>query len=430
MKTQSKVLIGISIASLLGLAVWFSLMWPRNQGIEVRLEAIEYQDLVEIVTASGNIRARRTVDISSDVSARVTELLVDEGADVVRGQTLLRLEPDQYQASLSRSEASLAQAQAQAAQQDANLIRAQRDLDRQLALRARDSLLISRQQIDDAHTNLEVAVATLESAQHGVASAQAAVDEADDLLSKTIFIAPIDGKITRLNVEEGETVIIGTMNNPGSLVLTISDLSVIEVVVQVDETDVSSIGLGDRAAIRIDAFPEQEFIGDVTEIGNSAINPPSQQAAGQQAAIDFEVVLPLEATKAPLRPDLSATAEVVVESRNQALVVPIIAMTVREEEGEWSEDEDQTSSVDLDEINEIEGVFLVNEGRVSFTPVNIGIAGQEYFEVLSGLSAGDIVVAGPYQQIRDLIDGDAVRGTDVEDGERDGQSGASFRIRF
>ena len=101
-----------------------------------------------------------------------------------------------------------------------------------------------------------------------------------------------------------------------------------------------------------------------------------------------------------------------------------------EEEGEWSEDEDQTSSVDLDEINEIEGVFLVNEGRVSFTPVNIGIAGQEYFEVLSGLSAGDIVVAGPYQQIRDLIDGDAVRGTDVEDGERDGQSGASFRIRF
>ena len=430
MKTQSKVLIGISIASLLGLAVWFSLMWPRNQGIEVRLEAIEYQDLVEIVTASGNIRARRTVDISSDVSARVTELLVDEGADVVRGQTLLRLEPDQYQASLSRSEASLAQAQAQAAQQDANLIRAQRDLDRQLALRARDSLLISRQQIDDAHTNLEVAVATLESAQHGVASAQAAVDEADDLLSKTIFIAPIDGKITRLNVEEGETVIIGTMNNPGSLVLTISDLSVIEVVVQVDETDVSSIGLGDRAAIRIDAFPEQEFIGDVTEIGNSAINPPSQQAAGQQAAIDFEVVLTLEATKAPLRPDLSATAEVVVESRNQALVVPIIAMTVREEEGEWSEDEDQTSSVDLDEINEIEGVFLVNEGRVSFTPVNIGIAGQEYFEVLSGLSAGDIVVAGPYQQIRDLIDGDAVRGTDVEDGERDGQSGASFRIRF
>jgi HlyD family secretion protein len=430
MKTQSKVLIGLSIASLLGLAVWFSLMWPRNQGIEVRLEAIEYQDLVEIVTASGNIRARRTVDISSDVSARVTELLVDEGADVVRGQTLLRLEPDQYQASLSRSEASLAQAQAQAAQQDANLIRAQRDLDRQLALRARDSLLISRQQIDDSHTNLEVAVATLESAQHGVASAQAAVDEADDLLSKTIFTAPIDGKITRLNVEEGETVIIGTMNNPGSLVLTISDLSVIEVVVQVDETDVSSIGLGDRAAIRIDAFPEQEFIGDVTEIGNSAINPPSQQAAGQQAAIDFEVVLTLEATKAPLRPDLSATAEVVVESRNQTLAVPIIAMTVREEEGEWSEDEDQTSSVDLDEINEIEGVFLVNEGRVSFTPVNIGIAGQEYFEVLSGLSAGDIVVAGPYQQIRDLIDGDAVRGIDVEDGERDGQFGASWRIRF
>ena len=430
MKTQSKVLIGIFIASLFGLAGWSSLMWPRNQGIEVRLEAIDYRNLVEIVTASGNIRARRTIDISSDVSARVTELLVDEGDDVVRGQTLLRLEPDQYQASLSRSEASLAQAEAQAAQQDANLVRAQRDLDRQLALRSRDSLLVSRQQIDDARTNLEVAAATFESAQHGVASAQAAVDEAEDLLSKTIFTAPIDGKITRLNVEEGETVIIGTMNNPGSLVLTISDLSVIEVVVQVDETDVSSIELGDRATIRIDAFPEQEFIGNVTEIGNSAINPPSQQAAGQQAAIDFEVVLTLVATKAPLRPDLSATAEVVVENRDQTLAVPIIAMTVREEEGERSEDMGQAGAEDLDGVNEIEGVFLVNEGRVSFTPVNIGIAGQEYFEVLSGLSSGDIVVAGPYQQIRDLIDGDAVRSTDFGDEDWDGQSGASWRIRF
>jgi|TARA_B100001750_G_C15458679_1_gene572990 HlyD family secretion protein len=430
MKTQSKVLIGIFIASLFGLAGWSSLMWPRNQGIEVRLEAIDYRNLVEIVTASGNIRARRTIDISSDVSARVTELLVDEGDDVVRGQTLLRLEPDQYQASLSRSEASLAQAEAQAAQQDANLIRAQRDLDRQLALRSRDSLLVSRQQIDDARTNLEVAAATFESAQHGVASAQAAVDEAEDLLSKTIFTAPIDGKITRLNVEEGETVIIGTMNNPGSLVLTISDLSVIEVVVQVDETDVSSIELGDRATIRIDAFPEQEFIGNVTEIGNSAINPPSQQAAGQQAAIDFEVVLTLVATKAPLRPDLSATAEVVVENRDQTLAVPIIAMTVREEEGERSEDMGQAGAEDLDGANEVEGVFLVNEGRVSFTPVNIGIAGQEYFEVLSGLSSGDIVVAGPYQQIRDLIDGDAVRSADFGDEDWDGQSGASWRIRF
>lgn len=414
MQTQTKVLVGVAVAALLGSAAWLSVTQARDQGIEVRVEEIGPRDLVEIVTASGNIRARRTVDISSDVSARVAELLVDEGDDVVQGQTLLRLEPDQYRAQLSRSEASLAQARAQAAQQEANLIRAQRDLDRQLALRARDSLLVSRQQIDDARTNLEVARATLESAEHGVASAQAAVEEAQDLLSKTIFRAPMDGKVTRLNVEEGETVIIGTMNNPGSLVLTISDLSVIEVVVQVDETDVSEISIGDSATIRIDAFPDREFVGRVTEIGNSAINPPSQQSAGQQAAIDFEVVLTLDASDAPLRPDLSATADIVVETRKQALAVPIIAMTVRSKEDLTGGGAADPARGEGDENNEVEGVFRVREGRAEFTPVRIGIAGQEYFEVLSGLSAGDSVVAGPYQRIRQLVDGDPIRATEDE----------------
>ncbi|MDH3205292.1 MAG: efflux RND transporter periplasmic adaptor subunit [Gemmatimonadota bacterium] len=407
MQTQKKVLVGIAIVAVLGLGAWLSITQRRDQGIQVSTEVIGRHDLVEIVTASGNIRARRTVDISSDVSARVAELLIDEGDDVRRGQTLLRLDPTQYQASAARSRASLAQAQAQRAQQEANLIRAQRDLDRLLSLRARDSLLVSRQQIDDTRTTLDVTASTLESAEHGVAQAQAAVAESDDQLSKTIFSSPIDGKVTRLNVEEGETVIIGTMNNPGSLVLTISDLSVIEVVVQVDETDVSLISLGDSASIRIDAFPNRTFVGVVTEIGNSAINPPSQQSGGQQAAIDFEVVLTLQQGDALLRPDLSATADIVVETRKRALGVPIIAMTVREDSTAA-----RTEGDSRDEIAEVEGVFLVHGDRVEFTAVEIGIAGQEYFEVLAGLSEGDTVVAGPYQRIRQLINGDQIVATD------------------
>jgi HlyD family secretion protein len=406
MSTQAKILIGILVVAVLGTAAALSVQRSRGQGIEVRTEAIERRDLVSIVTASGNIRARRTVDISSDVSARVAELRVEEGDDVRQGQTLLRLEPDQYQASVSRSEASLAQAEAQRAQQDANLIRTQRDLDRLLALRSRDSLLVSRQQVDDARTNLEVAEATLSSADHGVSQARAALDEARDQLSKTIFTAPMDGKITRLNVEEGETVIIGTMNNPGSLVLTISDLSIIEAVVQVDETDVSRISLGDSAAVRIDAFSNREFVGRVSRIGNSAITAPSQQSAGQQAAIDFEVVLTLDPTDAPIRPDLSATADVVVERRQHAIAVPIIAMTVREEQRDSAAG---GAARGRQQPQEIEGVFAVMGGRVTFTPVSLGIAGTEYFEVLSGLSEGDTVVAGPYQRIRQLQDGDAIR---------------------
>ena len=410
MQNRTKVLIGVAVVGVLGASAALSVTRGRDRGIEVRTEAIELRDLVEIVTASGNIRARRTVDISSDVSAKVAQLLVDEGDDVVVGQVLLRLDPDQYQAALSRNEALLAQAEAQETQQRANLIRTERDRDRLLQLRARDSVLVSRQQVDDSETDVEVAQAMLASAGHGVAQARAQVDEAEDLLSKTIFTSPITGKVTRLNVEEGETVIIGTMNIPGSLVLTVADLSVIEVVVQVDETEVSKIAIGDSASIRIDAFPDREFVGYVTEIGNSAINPPRSQTGGQQAAIDFEVVLRLEPSDAPLRPDLSATAEVVVERRTNVVAVPIIALTIRELERDSTQ---EGSNANDGEREDVEGVFVVTEGTVSFTPVEIGIAGQEYFEILSGLVAGDTVVAGPYQRIRQLRDGDAVR--DSED---------------
>ena len=278
-------------------------------------------------------------------------------------------------------------------------------------------MLVSQQQIDDAETALQVAQAQLRSAEFGVSQNQAALDESQDRMSKTIIRAPMDGKITRLNVEQGETVIIGTMNNPGSLILTISDLSVIEVVVQVDETDVPEISLGDSASVRIDAFPDQEFIGRVAEIGNSAIRPPSQQTAGQQAAIDFEVVITLDPSDADLRPDLSATADVVTATRTDVLAVPIIAMTVREMSdsadagGADGQDESRVPDVQPEGSapEDQEGVFLVKDGAVSFAPVSIGIAGQEYFEVLAGLAEGDTVVAGPYQRIRQLRDGDAVK---------------------
>lgn len=408
METRTKILIGVAVVAVLASSAVLSVTRGRDRGVEVRLEAISQRDLVEVVTASGNIRARRTVDISSDVSARVEELLVDEGDDVVAGQVLLRLEPDQYGAALARTEAQLAQARAQQSQQRANLLRSERDRDRLLQLRARDSLLVSRQQIDDAETDVEVATATLESAGHGVAQAEAAVEEAEDRLSKTVFTAPITGKVTRLNVEEGETVIIGTMNNPGSLVLTISDLSVIEVVVKVDETAVSTISLDDEADIDIDAFPDQSFSGRVTEIGNSAITPPSQQNPNQQAAIDFEVVITLDPSDAPLRPDLSATAEIAVERRPGAVAVPIIALTIRDEATA-----DSTGAGDADDEGadpaDVEGVFLVRDGTVTFTRVEVGIAGAEFFEILSGLAVGDTVVAGPYQRIRQLRTGDAVR---------------------
>ena len=401
----------------------------RDRGPEVRIETVQRRDLVAVVTASGNLRARRTVDLSSDVSARVAQLLVREGEDVRAGQVLLRLEPTQFQAAAQRARAALSQAQAQAAQQEATLLRTERDQERLKNLSERDSMLVSSQQLEDAATTAEVARASLDAARHYVEQARASLEEAEDRLAKTVLRAPIDGKVTRLQVEEGETVIIGTMNNPGSLILTISDLGIVEVVVQVDETDVPQLALGDSARVAIDAFPGDVFTGRVTEIGNSAIRPPVAQTRSgpaQQAAIDFEVVITLDEPPVVLRPDLSATAYIVTDTRRHALALPIIALTVRPASDTLPGSRERRrrprggfdlfgggTSIEPGAVraraDEIEGAFRVSGEIATFVPVRVGIAGDEHFEVLSGVAEGDTVVAGPYTAIRELTSGERVR---------------------
>lgn len=382
----------------------------------VRTATIERRDLVSTVSASGNIRARRQVDISSEISARVIELLVEEGDDVEQGQLLLRLERTRFAAALQRAEASLSQARAQLTQSRASQLRAQRTFDRTAQLRSATPPVVSQQEYEEAETSLEVANANLEATEFSVQQAEAGVAEAEDDLARTVFVAPMDGKVTRLNVEEGETVIVGTMNNPGSLVLSVSDLSVVELVTEVDETDVPRISLGDSAVVEIDAFPDRTFAGRVTQIGNSAVRPPSSQGSSQPA-IDFEVVITIDASDVELRPDLSATAQIVTDQAHDAVSVPIIALTVRDREDVDSTRFELPPATDA-EIQDVEGVFVLDGNRVTFRPVRVGITGQEHFEVLSGLEEGVEIVAGPYQVIRGLVDGAVVEvsGTEPDSG--------------
>ncbi len=419
MTRKRKIVIAVVAVVLIGAVTAVAVARRGGDAVEVRLEEVQRRDLVATVTASGNVRARRSVDISSDVMGRVAELTVEEGDEVEEGQVLLRLDQTQLRAALSRSRAALSQARAQEAQRQASMIRAEREFERVETLWSRDSTLVSRRQLDEARANLDVARAQLTAAEHGVEQAVAAVEEAEDQLGKTVLRAPISGTVTRLNIEEGETAVVGTMNNPGSLLLTVSDLSVVEAVLEVDETDIPEIAPGDSAVVEIDAFPDQAFSGRVTKIGNSAIRPPaSQTGSGQATAIDFEVVVTLQDPPVLLRPDLSATADIVTARRDDALSIPIIALTVRQsarETGARDEDagsEEQASEGPLARSRrerEAEGVFVLREGAAVFVPVTVGIAGQEYFEVVSGLSEGDTVVAGPYQRIRELADGDPIR---------------------
>ncbi len=416
MSRNRKILVGVIVVAILGTAASISVSQAGDRGVAVRFDTVSRRDLVETVTASGNIRAGRVVDISSEVSARVAKIYIQEGAKVVAGQILLRLDATRFDTQVSRAQASLDQARANTAQQAANKIRMEREFQRLSALFQRDSLLVKRQLLEDAQTNLDVARYQLEGATFGVAQAKAALAEADVQLSKTVLVAPMSGKVTRLNVEEGETVIVGSiMVDP--LILTISELETVEAVVQVDETDIPHVSLGDSAVLELDAFPNQLFAGVVTEIGNSAIQPPSSTAtSGQTAAIDFEVVIVMGNPPGGVRPDLSTTADIITAVSKDALAIPIISLTVRQSDDEDAPAPDPNApqreagpATKRPEDRDVEGVLLVRGGVVTFTPVEVGITGQEYFEIVSGVQEGDTLVAGPYQRIRELKTGDAVR---------------------
>jgi HlyD family secretion protein len=391
----------------------------QPKGTEVRIEDVKRRDLVSAVNASGWIRPNRKVDVQSDIMGRITEMNVVEGQTVRRDQILLRIDPTQYEAAVERSRGMLAETQARQAQARANLLQAQRNLDRLRQLAGIDTTLVSRQQMEEAETEVTVQTQLLDAAQYGVSQASASLNEAQDRLSKTVIRAPMDGTITRLEVEQGETAIVGTMNNAGSLLLTISDLSVMEAVVRVDETDVPEIQLGDSAEITIDAFPRRTFKGRVSEISHSSVRPPESMTggtgAGQGQAVDFEVVIRLDQPPPELRPDLSASADIITDTRNSALSIPIIALTVRErgEVEALPQEDPQASAAAASAVREapddVEGVFVVRAGIAHFVPVLVGVAGREHFEVLSGVSEGDSVVAGPYEAIRALLDGDQVR---------------------
>ena len=283
---------------------------------------------------------------------------------------------------------------------------------------------MSTEQLEQAQTAFEIADANSTAAQHMVEQARAGLREARDQLAKTHLTAPMAGRVTRLAVEEGEVAVPGTFSRETGLLLTISDLSVIQTTVNVDETDVVRLHLGDSVEVTIDAFPDTTFVGRVTEISNSAILSAASAATGQSdRAVDYEVEITLANPPSEVRPDLSATARIVTDTRKQVLSIPIIALTVRENTPVSTEQRPASGtaqaappSTDSTKRNaqggnkkEAEGVFLVHSGVATFHPVKVGIAGEEHFEVIEGVQPGDTIVAGPYQAIRDLKEGARVR---------------------
>lgn len=416
MTTTRKAVIGTGIVLLVGLLAVLAVGEDRGSVVEVRVEEVRPRDLVARVSATGHIEPKRAVDISADISGRVVRLPVEEGEDVREGDLLLVIDPTQYEAAVQQARASLSEARAREAQARAAFVQTDRDAQRLEALRERTQGLVTDQEVELARTEAETRRALLDAAEHGVEQAEAALEQARDRLEKTIIRAPMSGRVTRLNVERGETAVVGTIGTPGTLLMTISDLSVMEAVIEVDETDIPEIAHGDSAVVEIDAFPNRRFSGRVTKIGNSSIRPRESRAmtgaSGSEQAIDFEVRVTLDDPPDGVRPDLSATADVVTAVRPAALAIPITALTLVE-----AETLEEVPSEVLPEgarprpRREIEGVYVIEEGLARFRPVRIGIAGEGHFEVLDGLDEGERVVSGTYQAIRELEDGSRVRVT-------------------
>jgi HlyD family secretion protein len=396
-----KMVTGLAAASFLAVLVAMGAAFGEDEAVEVQTEAVARRDLVSTVPGSGRIEPKRKVDISADISGRVIHVAVQEGEWVDKGDLLLRIDPTRYQAAVYRAEASLAQARASAEHAEANQLQASRE-ERRLAEVAGSGGFVAGADIDRSRTQVLTSAAQARGAGFSIDQARAALSEARDALSKATITAPMSGRVTRLSIQEGETAVVGTMNNPGSLLLTIADLSEMEAHVLVDETDVPDISVGDRAQVRIDAYERRTFPGRVVRIANSAFRGGGQQSAG------FKVVVALDRPPGDLRPELSASADIAVESRSAVLSVPVLAVTVRGADG----------ALPGARTRGVEGVFVVRGAQVAFTPVKVGIAGEQHFEVKSGLRAGDRVVAGPYEAIRSLKPGAPVRPVDGRRAER------------
>lgn len=411
-------LVGGVIVLVIGAVVVMGAQKRRNAATEVRLETVAQRDLVSTVTASGTVMPLTSVDVSADITGRVTDIAVREGERVKKGQFLLQIDPSQYRSAVARAEALVASNQSALAQAKANLDQAERALSRSRELAQTSPNLVSTESVEQSQTAFDVARANHTASQAQVEQSRATLQEARDNLAKTRLIAPMDGQVVRLNVEEGEVAVPGTFSRETALLMTIADMSEILARVKVDETDVVRLSLGDSVQITIDAFPDTTFVGRVSRISNSAQLTATGTASGStDRAVDFETEVTILNPPSDIRPDLSATARIVTATREDALSIPIIALTVREHEPVPNENRPQASADSgtaggpggRKRAPEREGVFVVQNGIAQFRPVQVGIAGEEHFEVLEGVRQGDTIVAGPYQAIRDLGDSTRVK---------------------
>ena len=448
MSTWKKIAMGAGAAVALAAIVGISVYQSHKGVVTVQTGKAQRMDLVAVVSASGEIKPKTYVNIGANAFGKITRLYVKEGDRVKQGQMLAQLENVQPEADMNATQASLEAARTDALAAEAALNTAMADLNRAKSDAERSELdwtraqglykdaLVAKSEYDMQKAAHQTAVAGLAQAQARVAQAKAQRESADrhiglaganlthaaDVLKKTTYQAPFDGVITNLPVREGETVVIGIQNSPGSTLMTLADMSVITAEVKVDETDIVNVQMGQSAQVTIDAIPKKVFKAVVTEIGNNAIVrstgvSTSQQVTSSQEAKDFKVVVTLRDPPQDLRPGLSTTAKITTATRGNALTIPIQALTVRRpadmvpenEKGSVQAAAPQKDLAKEKDKQEIQGVFILRNHKAEFVAVDTGIAGTTDIEVIKGLQEGDEIVTGSYKVLRTLRPGSSVK---------------------
>lgn len=451
MTTKKKILIAVLVVVVISSTVGYSI-FARNRGvIAVQSGRVVRQDLTQTVSANGEIKPKKYVNVSSNMMGRIVHMPVKEGDRVRNGDLLVQLESIQSEADVKAAEASLDSAQAEVEgmsasirSADATVASSKADITRSEAdlVRARQSFerseqmnkegLIAKDAFEKAKADYDIAQATLNSAKARLAQAEAqsaqvlkqrdstvthiaqqraALTRARDQFSKTTIRSTLDGIITYLPVNEGEIAIVGVQNQAGTVLMTIADMSVITAEVKVDETDIVNVKLGQEARIKVDALGDKILMGHVSEVGNSALTRSSgtttTTSGTSQEAKDFKVVVTLDDPPQELRPGLSTTATIVTATRQHVLTVPIQALTIREFDADA-----EAIKNDLTKNKkkvEKEGVFTLKNGIALFRQVKTGITGTTDIEILDGVAENDDIVSGPYQVLRTLKDNTRIK---------------------
>ncbi|HEX8152859.1 MAG TPA: efflux RND transporter periplasmic adaptor subunit [Thermoanaerobaculia bacterium] len=394
MKRRTKIILAVvALVAIVG-SVAYALTSKRGKDVTpVTLAKVERVDLTSKVSANGKLDAQRKVDLSANVMGQIVNLAVREGDVVQKGQFLLQIDRQQLAASAEGAAASMRALFSDREAARANLAEAERNLER--ARKNVQGQIIPQAEYDRARTAVDAARANVGAIDQRIQQSRSNLEAARDTLSKTTMRAPMAGVVTALPVEEGEVAVIGTMNNAGTILLTIADMSVVEAVMEVDETDIPNVKVGQRATVTIDAYPNKTFSGKVTEVGSS---PMQRQGGSATEAINFEVKIQIENPPDGVRPGFSASADIVTGTAPKALAIPIQALVVREKPG-----------VNGGKPTDEEGVYVHENGVVKFAPVKTGLSGDSSIEIVSGLKDGQQIVTGPFRALRDLKDGSKVK---------------------